>query len=193
VRSRSSTSPHPTGVRFLDPPPGSVILDVGANVGAFTIAAAKLFPNVTVVAVEPVEQVFKLLEANVAANDLHNVQMFNCALLASRRPLQFQYDPLWSLGSVDSQQFYGTRLGVSVDVEPCTLADLGVFEAHFVKIDCEGCEFEVVPTMQATLFPTVVGEIHRDVAPDESTYRVTAASFRHYWVTNLPGSWEGRY
>jgi len=28
-----------------------------------------------VVAVEPVEQVFKLLEANVAANDLHNVQV----------------------------------------------------------------------------------------------------------------------
>ncbi|GMH49422.1 hypothetical protein TrRE_jg7343 [Triparma retinervis] len=52
---------------------GDVVLDVGANIGAFTVPLAKMAgPRGAVVAFEPQRQVFQLLNANIALNELTN-------------------------------------------------------------------------------------------------------------------------
>ncbi|MBL7964280.1 MAG: FkbM family methyltransferase [Flavobacteriales bacterium] len=44
------------------------ILDIGANTGVYALLAHAVNPRATVVAVEPVERVFRKLEANIALN-----------------------------------------------------------------------------------------------------------------------------
>ena len=54
------------------------VLDIGANVGQFAVAAAKLFPRVHVHSFEPVPESFKKLSKNVSK--LPNVSIYQMAL-----------------------------------------------------------------------------------------------------------------
>lgn len=56
------------------------ILDVGAYTGIYGILAASAYPNRTVMAFEPLPQVFERLRANRDANDLNNLVVVNLAL-----------------------------------------------------------------------------------------------------------------
>ena len=53
------------GLATLDVSPGELIVDVGAGVGDFTLAAARRFPKSEVHAFEPNPRAFELLERNV--------------------------------------------------------------------------------------------------------------------------------
>ena len=61
--------------------PGSVFLDVGANIGYYTVlAGAAVGERGLVIAYEPDGENFRLLESNIALNELTNVQPFKAAL-----------------------------------------------------------------------------------------------------------------
>jgi FkbM family methyltransferase len=61
--------------------PGSVVLDIGANVGYFTAHMSKLAGSSGLVhAFEPEPRNFSLLSSNVAANNLQNVVLHHMAL-----------------------------------------------------------------------------------------------------------------
>jgi FkbM family methyltransferase len=49
-------------------PHAKVIVDVGANTGIYSLVAQSLNPTATIVALEPVERVFRRLQRNVALN-----------------------------------------------------------------------------------------------------------------------------
>jgi len=60
---------------------GDVVIDVGANVGGFTVPLAeRVGPEGEVHAFEPFRKVFQHLNANVALNGLSNVYTYNVAL-----------------------------------------------------------------------------------------------------------------
>src|SRR5579872_1119493 len=60
---------------------GMNIVDVGANLGYFTLLASRLVgENGTVFAFEPEGRNFQLLEKSVSVNNLHNVQLYQKAL-----------------------------------------------------------------------------------------------------------------
>ena len=54
------------------------VLDVGANVGQFTVAVAKMFPGVRIHSFEPVPECFMNLQKNVSK--LKNVSVYQLAL-----------------------------------------------------------------------------------------------------------------
>ena len=61
--------------------PGDVFIDVGANLGSYTVPLAEyLGPNGMVISFEPFRWLFQLLNANVALNGLMNVWSFQLAL-----------------------------------------------------------------------------------------------------------------
>jgi FkbM family methyltransferase len=61
--------------------PGDVYVDVGANIGYFTLVAARCVGSEgKVIAYEPDADNFALLQANIALNQLTQVKAFQCAL-----------------------------------------------------------------------------------------------------------------
>src|SRR5260221_10724280 len=61
--------------------PGSTVVDIGANVGAFSILAASIVgPRGRVLAFEPINKTFERLRKNVALNGLKNVECHRAAI-----------------------------------------------------------------------------------------------------------------
>jgi len=78
--------------------PGAILLDVGANVGMYTIFAAKV-RQATVYAFEPESQNYALLNANIQANELSSQVTAYCAGLSDQQGLDKLYLSEFALGS----------------------------------------------------------------------------------------------
>lgn len=126
--------------------PGAVVVEVGANMGAFTVPIAKKVGRGGMVyAFEPQMSVFQQLCANLALNDLVNVQAFNAGCgetsdwLTLKRP-----DPARELnfGGLSLDALTGAG-GVRVRVEALDEV-LDPKAIHLLKADVEGMEAQVV-------------------------------------------------
>jgi FkbM family methyltransferase len=127
--------------------PGNVFVDVGANVGVFTVKAAKeVGDGGLVIAIEPfIESVFRLSQ-NVRANGYTNVRVRNFCIgqnteharlyLNRGRPNHFSLVPN-SGGNADSVSV----LSVSLD-DLCRWENLKRLD--YLKIDAEGAEAAIL-------------------------------------------------
>jgi FkbM family methyltransferase len=78
--------------------PGEWALDVGANIGLFTLFLKENFKEVKVCAFEPSPSIFRLLKANVAKYG-DAVSVYNCGLSNSSGEATFTYYPHYSIMS----------------------------------------------------------------------------------------------
>ena len=62
---------------------GDVIIDIGANVGLFSIKCSKLKPNAKIIALEPFPDNFRFLKQNLISFDISNVEILEMALSGS--------------------------------------------------------------------------------------------------------------
>jgi FkbM family methyltransferase len=141
--------------------PGSVVWDVGANVGYFSLLAARL--GATVHAYEPVPENVRAIRGNVAANGFdERVEVHPVAVAASagRAGLLVVEDPSWS-HLADRGRHPRTRHELEVDV--VTLDGLGLPAPDLVKIDVEGSEVAVLQGARELLArarPVLIVELH---------------------------------
>jgi FkbM family methyltransferase len=77
---------------------GDVIFDVGANIGLFTLFIAKQAPNLKIYTFEPIEPIFKVLEANLARLPC-DIKNFNIGLSNKNETIEFLYFPKVSADS----------------------------------------------------------------------------------------------
>lgn len=98
--------------------PGSTTIDVGANIGMYTVAlATRIGPAGRVLAFEPVPQTSHRLRANIALNGLENVELFEAAAGACPgfADVQLANDSAYaSLAGVKQGRAIGKRLSVRV-------------------------------------------------------------------------------
>jgi FkbM family methyltransferase len=127
--------------------PGSVFVDVGANVGCFTMPAAQVVgESGTVLAIEASPKVFPYLERNVEHSSLRNVRLI-CCLAGDRAcdkvPFYEAPDGHFGMGSVAPQ--FGS---VPVNVPMRTLDEIAETQSlkhiDLIKIDVEGSEASVL-------------------------------------------------
>ena len=108
----------------------SLVVDVGAGVGEFSVLTATMFPLARVAAIEPDAERFELLQLNVRRNRLANVELHQVAVGLGGRPVTdiVAGRPV-DLLKVDCE---GAEVGVLSDLEPETLArtDRVVLEWH---------------------------------------------------------------
>lgn len=83
--------------------PGDIVLDVGANIGMFTMFAGRM-PGTKVYAIEPAPETFALLKQNVEANGV-NAHCLNLGLGAQPGVRQFTHYPR----SSGMSSFYGDQ------------------------------------------------------------------------------------
>jgi FkbM family methyltransferase len=125
----------------LDLKPGDIVVDVGANIGAFAISAAAIIEHGKVFAIEPVRSIFEVLAENVRLNDLDNIHLSNIAIDASAGE-----QPISVLGS-SSSLYWGqnakTELVQTTTLEKFMTAH-GLDRIDYLKMDCEGAEFDIL-------------------------------------------------
>lgn len=77
--------------------PGDVILDVGANIGDFTVLSSWLTgPQGSVIAIEPNPFYYEILNRNIALNGLRNVKPLRLAVSNKEERLSISNDDLLS-------------------------------------------------------------------------------------------------
>ncbi len=140
--------------------PNSVFVDAGAHLGEFTLFAAKRLTQGRVLALEPMEPVFRLLEHNVKQNGLHNVQLGRMALLdrAGALKLYGGFEP--PEGAFDDDtvatSFKGYGRTLEIGEAPAITLDEAVktFElprVDVIKMDIEGAEILALRGAEQTL------------------------------------------
>ncbi len=136
--------------KFVDV--GDTVIDVGANVGYYTILASRLVgERGRVYAFEPDPTSFALLEQNVRVNGARNVVLEQKALSNENGTLQLY---LAEKNKGDHRIYQTEEDRPSVDVETVRLddylADVGG-TVDFVKIDTQGAEAVIIAGMPETI------------------------------------------
>jgi FkbM family methyltransferase len=173
--------------------PGHVFYDVGANVGYFTLVAARLVgPSGRVIAFEPVPWCAEAVAANIALNGLDQAEVRAEAVgdASGRARLRVVGEASQSLLASLEQRADVAR--EEIDVEVVALDDLvgagTIPPPDVLKIDTEGAEILALEGMRETIAghrPRIICEIHDTNAAfaelmDEFGYR----------VANLGGPWS---
>jgi|ERR1043166_1210092 FkbM family methyltransferase len=131
---------------------GDVVLDIGANIGFYTLLFARLVGDSgRVYAFEPDPTNFALLEKNVRANGYKNVELVRKALADENGKTRLYL----AKNNRGMHRLYQPRRGgKSVEVDVVRLDDYFAADhtrINFVKMDVEGAESAVLRGMSALL------------------------------------------
>jgi FkbM family methyltransferase len=155
---------------------GDHVLDVGANLGVYTVLAGKLVsPKGRVVAVEPVRSMVRLLESNIKRNGLENAAVFRGVVSDRQGSCTLEvveggeaYSSIGEIAHPDAPK--GLRQKITAESE--TLDSLVArFDLRpvVIKIDTEGAEALVFSHADETL------SRHRPIIFSELDQRLLAA------------------
>ena len=148
--------------------PGAFFLDIGANIGVFTMLGASIVgPDGRVVAVEPIPRNATLIERACRRNGFDYVQVIRAAASDRSGTLELRTEP--STSNAATPAAAGPRLladsGRCVHVPAIVLDDAlaGIERLDLVKIDIEGMEPRALAGFARTLErhrPVLVCEFH---------------------------------
>ena len=147
--------------------PGGVVYDLGANVGFYSVIAARLVgPSGRVVAVEPFAASAARVRENARLNGFETVDVVEAAVGAAEGRAWLRTDR----GDPVTFRLAADRQSAGVEVAVTTVDALvaaGRPPPTVVKLDVEGAEVAALHGMAATLAahrPSVLAEVHHDVA-----------------------------
>lgn len=170
----------------------SNIVDVGANIGLFSIAAASRLTQGKVFSFEPNPYILPLLKENIALNNLASrIQIYPLGVAKHKGLFEMNFAPGdWGgaslfkdeLTSAKSQEFKIDRLSLS-DIFSLTKLE----SIHLLKIDAEGAELEILKGAKTPDFKkirSIFVEYHEPrVSPNDLSKILTQNGFT---VEKLP-------
>jgi FkbM family methyltransferase len=142
--------------------PGTVIYDVGANVGIYALLACiRTGPAGSVYSFEPAERNFAYMQRHIALNRVENCTLVQAAVSDSDGTQRFAA-AAWehSMGHLSADGEIEVR---SVTLDSCIYGEAGFRPPDVIKIDVEGAEREVLRGASraiAEFHPTVFVEVH---------------------------------
>jgi len=125
--------------------PGSCFIDVGAQLGIYTVIGGKLVGNGgMVLSFEPAHPAFGFLQRNIELNGLRNVRAFGAALADQPGTAKLYHHPDASRNSIGPPA-RGANDPLSFEEVPVqklddVLKDLRVDQVDLLKMDVEGAE-----------------------------------------------------
>ena len=133
---------------------GDTVIDVGANIGYYTLMFASLVgPTGKVIAFEPIMENFDLLSKNIELNKLNNIELHQKAVGAYNSKVKMKLSESIGQHQISENGDY--------EIECVPLDDYVKF-ADFVKIDVEGYEIDVLVGMKNLLAQklTIISEFY---------------------------------
>jgi FkbM family methyltransferase len=125
------------------------ILDVGANIGFYSILAQKTYPKCKVISIEPVKETFNLLKKNIKLNKTKNIKIYK---IAASNKINIQKINITK--SIGCSSFYKTNFSEIEKTEQIITKPLDLIiknqKIDFIKIDVEGHEIETLEGLKNT-------------------------------------------
>ncbi|MGW3497994.1 FkbM family methyltransferase [Streptomyces sp. NPDC001020] len=135
--------------------PGDTFVDVGANIGYFTVLASRqVGPTGRVVAIEASPEFHAALRGNLSANECPNVRSVNTAVSHTTESLTFYLEQSTNLGAtsiVPPARSPQSTFEMTAQPLPAILTYDELRSARIVKIDVEGAEASVVQGLSPAL------------------------------------------
>lgn len=122
------------------------IIDAGANIGLGIIYFKSIFPNCKIVAFEPDEEIYKILEKNIISFGLNNVTLRKTGLWDKKEILSFNVEGA-DAGRVMPMK--GASNVITINTE--RLSEYLDQKVDFLKIDIEGAEYKVLKECSSKL------------------------------------------
>lgn len=123
--------------------PGATVVEVGANIGALTVALSRrVAPGGTVHAFEPQRIVFQTLCANLALNGCGNVFARQAAVGAAAGEILVPFVRHDQPANFGGMSLLGATEGETVPL--CTIDAMRLPACRLLKLDCEGMEAEAL-------------------------------------------------
>lgn len=120
----------------------SVILDIGANIGAFSLYINTIVPNLKIYAIEPSSQNMKLLKKNILINEGKNIRTFQLAISDrngfGNLDISKEFD---SFSLVIDKQKTSTTERVKLNTLNYFCVQNKIKKIDLLKIDIEGGEY----------------------------------------------------
>jgi FkbM family methyltransferase len=124
--------------------PDDVVIDIGANIGAFSIYAASRARNGKIYAYEPFADCLIWLRKNVEESRLTNVRIHSLAVAGKRDTRQLCVDADWYSNSLYANPAKEETVTVSCIGLDEVFSDNGLDHCDLLKLDCEGAEYEIL-------------------------------------------------
>jgi len=135
----------------------SIVIDIGANIGAHTLPIAKVLDKGLVIACEPTEWAFNRLNANIELNPLlqSRVNAIQCGLTAVEgQKIESDIYSSWPLNTA-GHPIHGGVANTTFGAESITLdllvERLKLPHIELVKIDVDGHEYSVLEGSRASI------------------------------------------
>jgi len=129
--------------------PGNTVIDIGANIGYYTLQFARLVgPRGHVYAFEPDPENFRLLRQNLRINGYQNVTLVNKAVASSSGSIQLFRNPL---NHGDHRTYASDPQRERVEIEAVSLDDYFAgtdTTVDLIKFDIQGAEAAAFQGMQ---------------------------------------------
>jgi len=152
--------------------PKTNILDIGSNIGIFTVSFAQIASDCKIHSFEAVSTTRKLLTKSVELNKLENIQLYNFGLSDENKTVTINIDCdnlgnssiSQNLHEIDKMKNVHLRNVKKKKIEVKKLDDLKIDNISFIKIDIQEHELEFLNGAKETLKnnnATVILEIPR--------------------------------
>jgi FkbM family methyltransferase len=154
------------------------VIDIGANIGMFALWTEPQIPRGRLICIEPNPRALECLRMNIRQNDLRNATIVPAAVGDGNSVIELVCHPGWEamahVTAVDAPWFLSkSRMGrlarwlmqrslrhphqtaaakpIMVQLMPLAriMDEHGVATVNFLKIDCEGSEYEVLRSLGA--------------------------------------------
>lgn len=120
---------------------GMTFLEIGANLGYYTIMELVNCKNSKVIAFEPNPDNFEVLEKNLVVNKVqHRVKLYNKAISNSKGKSTFYITEHSNAGSFVRQENYVEK----IEVDTVKLDDVITEKVDYLRMDTEGYEYHIL-------------------------------------------------
>jgi FkbM family methyltransferase len=120
-----------------------VVLDIGANLGVWSLLAARRNPAARIHAFEPAPQMAEQLRHHAALNRADGINVHGCAVGAEDGAMPFFVVPEGNTGASSFFSQAGVELRVPVTTIDTFLQREGIERVDLMKVDAEGAEILV--------------------------------------------------
>jgi FkbM family methyltransferase len=132
---------------------GRIFVDVGANVGYFSLLAATLMPAGKIVSIEAFPSIFTKLRKNIQLNHLNNVRAVPCAATEQECEIEMFHAGSTNEGATTTLPGVFSSEPIRVTGKPLSsiLTADEVKVVRIIKMDVEGAEYSVIQGFKVLL------------------------------------------